>query len=45
MRFSMRNRTIDIDNYLHHSDFPEKKVTDISIVPSEGNIYVHWEEE
>jgi hypothetical protein len=44
MRFSIRHKTIDIENYLHHPDFSEKKVTEIEVVPSEGQIYIHWEE-
>ena len=44
MRFSISNRTVDIENWLRHQDFAEKQVTEIDIRPSEGNIYVHWEE-
>lgn len=44
MRFSLKDRTIDIANYLRHPDFSEKQVTEIDIRPSEGNVYVHWEE-
>jgi len=43
MRFSIRHKTIDIENYLRHDDFENKYVTEIDVVPSEGQIYVHWE--
>ena len=42
MRFSIKARTIDIENYLRHEDFENKHVTDIDVNPSEGNLYVHW---
>lgn len=45
MRFSISNRIIDIENYLRHDDFDNKYVTKMDIVPSEGQIYIHWEEE
>ena len=41
MRFSIINRTIDIGNYLRHSDFNDKQVTEIEV--QDGQIYVHWE--
>jgi len=41
MRFSIRNRRIDIENYLRHPDFDEKQVTEI--VVQDGQIYVHWD--
>jgi len=43
MRFSLRNRRIDVENYLRHEDFENKHVTDIDVRPSEGNLYIHWE--
>lgn len=43
MRFSIRNRSIDIENYLRHEDFENKHVTEIEIRPGEGQLYVHWE--
>ena len=44
MRFSIKNRSIDIENYLRHPDHTVKQVTKIEVRPSEGNVYVHWEE-
>lgn len=44
MRFSIQNRSIDIENYLRHPDHTDKQVTEIDVRPSEGNVYVHWEE-
>lgn len=41
MRFSIRNRRIDIENYLRHADFDEKQVTELEI--QDGQLYVHWE--
>jgi len=41
MRFSIKNRTVDIENYLRHPDFDEKQVTEIEI--QNGQLYVHWE--
>lgn len=41
MRFSIRNRTIDAENYLRHPDFHDKQVTEIEI--QDGQLYVHWE--
>ena len=41
MRFSIKNREIDIENYLRHPDFDEKQVTEIEI--QDGQLYVHWE--
>lgn len=43
MRFSIRNRTIDLANYLRHPDFDDKQVTDLDVRPQEGNVYVNWE--
>ena len=37
MRFSIRDRTIDL------AEFPVD-VTEVDICPSEGNLYIHWEE-
>lgn len=41
MRFSIRNRTIDIEEKLRHPDFDEKQVTEIEI--RNGQVYVHWQ--
>ena len=41
MRFSIRNRRIDIKEKLRHPDFDEKQVTQIEI--QDGQMYVHWE--
>lgn len=41
MRFSIRNRRIDIENYLRHPDFDAKQVTELEI--QDGQLYVHWE--
>lgn len=41
MRFSIRNRTIDIEEKLRHPDFDEKRTTEIEI--QDGQMYVHWE--
>jgi hypothetical protein len=41
MRFSIKNRTIDLDNYLRHPDFDEKQATEIEI--QDGQLYIHWE--
>jgi len=41
MRFSIRNRRIDIEEKLRHPDFDEKRVTEIEI--QDGQLYVHWE--
>ena len=41
MRFSIRNRRIDIERWLRHPDFDEKQVTEIEI--QNGQLYVHWE--
>lgn len=45
MRFSMSSRTVDIERWLQPvgDDCGEKRVTEIDLRPSEGNIYVHWE--
>jgi hypothetical protein len=45
MRFSMSHRKIDIEEKLRHPDFSMKHVTDIEVRPSEGQLYVHWEED
>lgn len=45
MRFSIRNRRIDVENYLRHEDFSDKHVTEIDVRPGEGNLYIHWEED
>lgn len=42
MKFSIRNRKIDIENYLRHDDFANKQVNEIEVKPSEGNLYIHW---
>lgn len=42
MRFSIRNRTIDVESYLRHSDFNEKQVNEITI--RDGQMYIIWEE-
>lgn len=39
MRFSIRHTTLDIQNWLQD----DKQVTEIDVIPSEGQIYVHWE--
>jgi hypothetical protein len=41
MRFSIRNRRIDIGEKLRHPDLDEKQVTEIQI--QDGQLYVHWE--
>jgi len=41
MRFSVRNRRINIQEKLRHPDFGEKQVTQIEI--QDGQMYVHWE--
>lgn len=38
MRFSFADRSIDFSEY-------DVSVTEIDVRPSEGNIYVHWEEQ
>lgn len=47
MRFGMHSRTVDIKGWLQpvEGDESEKRVTEIEIRPSEGNVYVHWEED
>lgn len=42
MRFTIKNRTIGVENYLRHEDFSEKQVTGLEIVGDQ--LYVHWEE-
>jgi len=41
MRFSIRNRSINIEEKLRHPDFDEKHVTRIEI--QDGQMYVYWE--
>jgi len=41
MRFSMRNRTIDIEEKLRHSEFDPRRVTKIEF--RDGQLYVYWE--
>lgn len=41
MRFSIQNRSIDIENYLRHPDFDKKQVTEIEI--QNNQLYIHWE--
>lgn len=41
MRFSVRNRRIDIQEKLRHPGFNDKRVTEIEI--QDGQLYVHWE--
>ena len=43
MRFSIRNETIDLENYLRHPQFQNKNATELEIRPGEGQVYVHWE--
>jgi len=43
MRFSINQRTVDVESYLRNGYFSDKHVTDIEIRPNEGNIYIHWE--
>jgi hypothetical protein len=45
MRFSIRRRKIDVENYLRHEDFNNKHVKEIECIPSEGQLYIHWEED
>lgn len=42
MRFSISGRTIPL-GVLRHDGVP-RRVTELDIRPSEGNVYVHWEE-
>jgi len=47
MRFSIRHKMCDIANWLDHEnevDDIQRRVTKVDIVPSEGQVYVHWEE-
>jgi len=39
MRFALRNRSVDVSQYLGDS----RSVTEIQTRIDEGNIYVHWE--
>ena len=41
MRFSVRNRRINIQEKLQHPEFNKKQVTEIEI--QDGQLYVHWE--
>jgi hypothetical protein len=41
MRFSIKNREIDVENYLRHPDFHSKRVTEIEV--QSGQLYIHWE--
>lgn len=41
MRFSIRNRRINIEEKLRHPNFDEKQVSEIEI--QDGQLYVHWE--
>ena len=43
MRFSIRNREIDIEKYLRHPEFQQKQVDKIEI--QDGQLYVHWSED
>lgn len=43
MRFTIRPRTVDIEQYLRAEEFTDKRVTEIEIEP--GQIYVHWAED
>lgn len=42
MRFSIKNRSIDIHERLHHPDFSEKEVVEIEF--RDDQMYVYWEE-
>lgn len=45
LRFSLRDATIDVGGYLSHEDDDiDRRVTELELKPSEGNVYVHWEE-
>ena len=41
MRFTIRPRTVNIEQYLRTEDFDDKHVTEIEIEP--GQLYVHWD--
>lgn len=43
MRFTIKNREIDIENYLRHPDFDRKQVDKIEI--QDGQLYIHWSED
>ena len=45
MRFSIRHTEVDIEKYLRHPDFSDKRITKLKIRPGEGNVYIYWEEE
>jgi hypothetical protein len=42
MRFSIKDREIDINNWLHHPDFTDKQVD--KIVIQDDQLYLHWSE-
>ena len=42
MRFTIKDRTIDMNNWLHHPDFCDKQVEELEI--DGDQLYVHWEE-
>lgn len=37
MRFSLRSQHVDLDQY-------DVDVTELTVRPAEGNLYVHWTE-
>lgn len=41
MRFSIRNRVIDLEEKLRHPDFDQKQATKIEV--QDGQMYIHWE--
>jgi hypothetical protein len=41
MRFSIKNRRIDMEGKLRHPDFEDKDVTSLEI--QDDQLYVHWE--
>jgi len=41
MRFSIRNRSIDLEEKLRHPDFDDKQVTELEV--RDGQLYVYWE--
>jgi len=47
MRFSIRHQDYGIGEILDHDneiDDAQRRVTQIQLRPSEGNVYVYWEE-
>lgn len=42
MRFSFRNREINIEDLLRNGELSDKQVTEIEF--RDGQVYVHWEE-